>query len=849
MRPCGGFARPTEAKLSEFALEDRRRYHRTMGVRPLLVLSVLLACSGVDGPGQGSATLRPGSTVTATAIAAASATPPPVTSAATPGISPTPAPAGPVADLTDRLLAPYFSGGTAGKASAAFARGEWKAARALFVAANRGKRGADAARFALLIASCDAELAAWPEAARGFAAARSGLPALADYLNYREAAALYFGRRFGAALQRANAVGPQSIVGADAELLIGDILRTQGDSKAVVEHYRSYLQRRKNGVRREEASYRLAEALQQIGGPAEIQEALPLYRTLSIESPLSRWGISAQEQLSKLVAALPEKQREQTIARTAGEQIRLGMELFDAMRNPESEAAFDQALAESTISPAERCIAGYHRAQSRFKARDRKVSAPMFDQAAAWCKSAGDTDKEIKSNYQAGRAYAFIGQHEVAVARYQRAQQISPAHSFADDSLLREAEEWDSLKKDDDVTRVLSSLPGKYPSGDMRAEAMWRLGWRAWRNRQLREAIQWWQKQIEVMPIDDNYWAEGQAQYWIGRAHLALGNKARALEVWEQGIRDFPAAYYAMLALNRIRETAPERFTKLVAELAADPVGFDASKPAFTFTPRPQWASPGFARAVELLRLGLGEPARAELRLLGLAAPANKQRVDDPDLADKLWAMAFLFDRSGDYESSHWPTRWHILDYRRSWPVGSNRARWQIAYPRAFLPLLTEHANRNQVPLAMQIAIVREESAFNPRLESYANAIGLTQMIASTAARFAKGTGIDPTRESLRDPEKNVTIGSRFLGFLFQRWNRFTLLVPPSYNAGETAVKRMLAARGTWDADEFIEGIIDDQARNYSKRVLGTFFTYSWLYDQVVPTIPNLIPPDLLPKP
>jgi soluble lytic murein transglycosylase len=120
-------------------------------------------------------------------------------------------------------------------------------------------------------------------------------------------------------------------------------------------------------------------------------------------------------------------------------------------------------------------------------------------------------------------------------------------------------------------------------------------------------------------------------------------------------------------------------------------------------------------------------------------------------------------------------------------------------------------------------------------------------MIFSTAERFARGTGITVSRETLRDPEKNVTIGSRFLGFLFRKWKGFTLLVPPSYNAGEGAVTRMLRMRGTWPADEFIEGIVDDQARNYSKRVLSSYFTYAWLYGQTVPPMPNAIPAELLP--
>jgi soluble lytic murein transglycosylase len=117
-----------------------------------------------------------------------------------------------------------------------------------------------------------------------------------------------------------------------------------------------------------------------------------------------------------------------------------------------------------------------------------------------------------------------------------------------------------------------------------------------------------------------------------------------------------------------------------------------------------------------------------------------------------------------------------------------------------------------------------------------------------TATRFAKGTGLTANRETLRDPEKNVTIGTRFLGYLFDHWKGFTHLVPPSYNAGEGAVKRMLKLRGTWPADEFIEGIVDDQARNYSKRVLSSFFAYTWLYEQRVPTMPNAIPAALIPR-
>ncbi|HEY0191328.1 MAG TPA: transglycosylase SLT domain-containing protein, partial [Kofleriaceae bacterium] len=536
-------------------------------------------------------------------------------------------------------------------------------------------------------------------------------------------------------------------------------------------------------------------------------------------------------------------------ATSAKEQIARGMQLFDGMRNPESEAAFDGALHDPKIAPADRCIAAYHKAQSRFKARDRRGASTMFDEAAAACKDAKNVDLEIKSNYQAGRSYSFIGQHDVAIQRYQTAQTIDPKHSYADDALLREAEEYTSLNDAAKTEATLSSLPDRFPTGDNLAEAMWRLGWHAWRDQHYDEAVKAWQKQLALVPHDDNYYGEGEAQYWLGRAYAAKGKPAEAIASWQATIKVAPAAYYALLALNRIRETDAKLYASTVAELSADPPGFDPKAPAFTFKPRPEWGSPGFQRAMELLRIGLGVPAERELKKLGLSAPADKKRVDDADKIEKLWAVAYLYDRAGRFATSVWPTRWHILDYRTQWPVGANRARWLIAYPRGYWEILTRHAALNKVPIAMQVAIVREESGFDPIDESYANAIGLTQMIPPTAKDFAKGTGIDPTRENLRDPEKNVTIGSRFLGSLFKTWDNFVLLVPPSYNAGPAAVRKMLRARGTWDADEFVEGIVDDQARNYTKRVLGTFFTYTWLYEHQVPTIPNTFPRALLPKP
>jgi soluble lytic murein transglycosylase len=741
--------------------------------------------------------------------------------------------------LSEALVAAYWTTADERDGAAKLAAQDWAGAKDAFGKARAAtKDDARAARLELMVGVCDEKLGNHDEAAAHYGFALARLPLLADYLAYHQARMLWLAHHADEATALAHKVARDSIVGADTEMLLGDLIAGKGDASATAAHYRDYLDKHPSGPFRSEARFHLAEAT------ADHAEATKLLRQIEVDDPTSAWSAKAHALLAK---AGPEKL-------TTAEHIAQGMELFDAMRNPESEAAFEAALADKKISAADKCVAAYHRAQSRFKARDRKGSAPLFDEATTACRAAKNSDLEIKSSYQAGRSYAYIGEHETAINRYRAAQAIDPKHSYADDAMLREGEEWASLNDGAQVEAVLSAIPTKFPDGDSAVEALWRLGWRAWRDQKYDDAIKWWKQQLAQVKPGANYDgvfgddSRAEAQYWLGRAYAAKQQLPDAIAAWQETVRKYPAAYYSLQALNRLRENAPQQFQQLVAEISADPAGFDAKGPAFAFKARPEWQAPGFQRAMELMRLGLGEPAGQELRKLGLIAPNDKKRVEDADQLDKMWAVAFLYDRANRWAQSVWATRWAVLDYRDAWPVGANRARWQIAYPRGYWDLLTKHAQLNGVPIAMQIAIVREESGFDPLDESYANAIGLTQMIPVTAKDFSKGTGIDPTRENLRDPEKNVTIGSRFLGSLFKDWNNFTLLVPTSYNAGPNAVRRMLKVRGTWDADEFVEGIVDDQARNYTKRVLGSFFTYSWLYQHDVPEIPNTIPKELLKK-
>jgi soluble lytic murein transglycosylase len=205
------------------------------------------------------------------------------------------------------------------------------------------------------------------------------------------------------------------------------------------------------------------------------------------------------------------------------------------------------------------------------------------------------------------------------------------------------------------------------------------------------------------------------------------------------------------------------------------------------------------------------------------------------------WLAAVLYDRASEFGLSHFIPRHLLTSYARTYPVGANRKRWELAYPRAFAELVEKHAAKSGQPAALQFAIVREESAFDPLLESFANAIGLTQLTAASAARFAGGLPHD--RAALHDPAINITIGARELGHVCLKYGGNPVLATAAYNAGEAAVSRWLRdpERATLELDAFVEAIPYDETRGYTKRVLASYFAYAWLWSRAQPA--ERVPP------
>ena len=148
--------------------------------------------------------------------------------------------------------------------------------------------------------------------------------------------------------------------------------------------------------------------------------------------------------------------------------------------------------------------------------------------------------------------------------------------------------------------------------------------------------------------------------------------------------------------------------------------------------------------------------------------------------------------------------------------------------PRAYEAIVEAAAARHGVEPELLFAVMRVESVYNPRIISYAGAIGLMQIMPRTGRLIAGAMGDDSfTTDRLLEPAVNIDMAAWYLASLIERFDGRLPLAIASYNGGPHNVRRWMHQYSAhMPLDAFLERIEFDQTHRYVRRVLTHYEAY-----------------------
>jgi len=143
--------------------------------------------------------------------------------------------------------------------------------------------------------------------------------------------------------------------------------------------------------------------------------------------------------------------------------------------------------------------------------------------------------------------------------------------------------------------------------------------------------------------------------------------------------------------------------------------------------------------------------------------------------------------------------------------------------------MIEQAANDDALDPYLVLALVRQESLFNPQARSVSDARGLMQLMPVTADRIGPAAGVEQASLNLYDPSLSVRVGTAYLKSLFAMFGGDPIKAVAAYNAGEHAVQQW-NAKYPGDDDQWVENIGFRETRDYVKRVIGGLREYRMLY-------------------
>lgn len=280
--------------------------------------------------------------------------------------------------------------------------------------------------------------------------------------------------------------------------------------------------------------------------------------------------------------------------------------------------------------------------------------------------------------------------------------------------------------------------------------------------------------------------------YWLARAY-ELANSHQNAQIYFQKAAQYDSSYYGQLAL-----------------IALGQRGINVLVPAVTQRQQQEFENQTLIQALNKLEIA-EHHRKAKVFYRYLAK--NLTNVGE------LAMLAQKAQKKGNYRLALEVGK---IAHRNGRNVNS------LAWPVGVIP---DHKSPRLTSLAY--AVSRQESTFQINARSSANALGLMQLLPSTAKASARKAGLAYSSSRLvRDPAYNTRLGTEYLESQIKKFGGSYVLAFAAYNAGPNTVNKWIKRFGDprgeslYNVIDWIEKIPYSETRNYVQRVVENYQIY-----------------------
>ncbi len=370
------------------------------------------------------------------------------------------------------------------------------------------------------------------------------------------------------------------------------------------------------------------------------------------------------------------------------------------------------------------------------------------------------------------------------------------------------------------ASRQYQTLMESFPQGSQTQDAQWRLIWCYYLSGEHDQARQAFRDYLTHYTRPAHAPA---ALYWLGRLEEEHGDLRDAHELYSLLQHRFAHSFYAEQANSRERKLPASRAAEMpqpgstAGDVAQEIPPRDPSPiPSCPSNATDEALQPVLALqalsldglAAQYLKASLAaQPAQPELRFF-----LSRLEAGQGNVADAVYDAIKIVPDFPFHEFSELP-----------------REMWNLLFPQSYWKLVQRQARASQLDAYLVMGLIRQESAFNPRATSSADARGLMQVLPKTASHSNRPSRIRSTGARLYNPTYNVRFGCSYLRTLLKEFDGKPEMALAAYNAGDFRVKDWLKSNSFRDSSEFLEAIPIHATRVYVESVLRDAAIYRQL--------------------